>query len=101
MAILESCMLGNPHVQFGGRESEKYRSQWQLVGFLSYITYIRLPSCFVYLACLLDAYSRRCVGWQLSKRIDTELALGALDMALTTRSILPGLIHHSSGASCM
>jgi putative transposase len=59
------------------------------------ITYIRLPSCFVYLACLLDAYSRRCVGWKLSKRIDTELALGALDMALTTRSILPGLIHRS------
>ncbi len=59
------------------------------------ITYIRLPSCFVYLACLLDAYSRRCVGWKLSKRIDTELALGALDMALTTRSIEPGLIHHS------
>jgi putative transposase len=59
------------------------------------ITYIRLPSCFVYLAALLDAYSRRCVGWKLSKRIDTELALGALDMALTTRSIEPGLIHHS------
>jgi putative transposase len=59
------------------------------------ITYIRLPSCFVYLACLLDAYSRRCVGWKLSKRIDTELALGALDMALTTRTIQPDLIHHS------
>src|SRR6266581_3591125 len=59
------------------------------------ITYIRLPSCFVYLACLLDAYSRRCVGWKLSRLIDTNLALGALDMALATRSIEPGLIHHS------
>jgi len=59
------------------------------------ITYIRLPSCFVYLACLLDAYSRRCVGWKLSRLIDTNLALGALDMALATRSIQPGLIHHS------
>jgi putative transposase len=59
------------------------------------ITYIRLPSCFVYLACLMDAYSRRCVGWKLSKRIDTELALGALDMVLATRSLQPGLIHHS------
>lgn len=59
------------------------------------ITYIRLPSCFVYLACLLDAYSRRCVGWQLSRLIDTNLALGALDMALATRSIQPGLVHHS------
>ncbi len=35
------------------------------------------------------------MGWKLSKRIDTELALGALDMALATRSLLPGLIHHS------
>ncbi len=59
------------------------------------ITYIRLPSCFVYLASLLDAYSRRCVGWKLSRLINTELALGALDMALTTRSIEPGLVHHS------
>jgi putative transposase len=59
------------------------------------ITYIRLPSCFVYLACLLDAYSRRCVGWKLSRLIDTNLALGALDMALATRSIQPGLVHHS------
>jgi hypothetical protein len=33
-------MLGNPHVQFGGGESEKYHSQWQLVGFLSYMTQI-------------------------------------------------------------
>jgi putative transposase len=83
-----TCSLGE-----GSRKSTT--SLRQLVGFLSYITYIRLPSCFVYLACLLDAYSRRCVGWKLSKRIDTELALGALDMALATRSILPGLIHHS------
>jgi putative transposase len=59
------------------------------------ITYIRLPSCFVYLAALLDAYSRRCVGWKLSRLIDTNLALGALDMALATRSIQPGLVHHS------
>ena len=59
------------------------------------ITYIRLPSCFVYLACLLDAYSRRCVGWKLSRLIDTNPAVGALDMALATRRILPGLIHYS------
>jgi putative transposase len=38
------------------------------------LTYIRLPSTFVYLAAILDAYSRKCVGWKLSKRIDTQLA---------------------------
>jgi transposase InsO family protein len=44
---------------------------------------------------LLDAYSRKCVGWNLSKRIDTQLALGALEQALATRDVRPGLIHHS------
>lgn len=59
------------------------------------ITYIRLPTGFVYLACVLDGYSRRCVGWALSRSIDTELALTALEMALATRQPRPGLIHHS------
>src|SRR6266704_5412237 len=57
-------------------------------------TFARLRS-FVYLATLLDAYSRKCVGWNLSKRIDTQLALGALEKALATRDVRPGLIHHS------
>ena len=59
------------------------------------LTYIRLPSTFAYLACVLDAYSRKCVGWKLSKRIDAQLALDALEAALATRDISPGLIHHS------
>lgn len=59
------------------------------------ITYVRLPTGFVYLAAVLDAYSRRCVGWWLSRRIDTDLALAALDQALTARQPPPGLIHHS------
>ncbi len=59
------------------------------------LTYIRLRGEFVYLACLLDGYSRRCVGWQLSRRMDGQLVLDALDMALTCRHISPGLIHHS------
>ena len=59
------------------------------------ITYIRLPTTFVYLACILDAFSRRCVGWKLSRQIDTRLTLAALEMALQTRHPAPGLIHHS------
>lgn len=59
------------------------------------ITYIHLPRDFVYLAVLLDADSRRCVGWQLSRCIDTQLALDALNMALAARTPAPGLIHHS------
>jgi putative transposase len=59
------------------------------------ITYIRLPTSFVYLACIVDACSRRCVGWALSCSIDTDLTLAALEVALVTRQPAPGLIHHS------
>jgi putative transposase len=59
------------------------------------ITYIRLVREFIYLAVLLDAYSRRCIGWALSRRIDAQLALVALQMALQTRSVTPDLMHHS------
>jgi transposase InsO family protein len=59
------------------------------------ITSIHLPTTFAYLAAILDAYSRRCVGWQLSRCIDTRLTLAALDRALALRQPQPGLIHHS------
>jgi putative transposase len=59
------------------------------------ITYIRLLREFIYLAVLLDAFSRRCIGWAISRHIDTQLTLAALLMALHTRTIQPGLIHHS------
>lgn len=59
------------------------------------ITYIRLPSGFCYLASLLDSYSRYCVGWHLSRHIDTKLTLCALEMALSRRQPPEGLIHHS------
>ncbi|MFT4040249.1 MAG: IS3 family transposase [Thermomicrobiales bacterium] len=59
------------------------------------LTYIRLPTTFCYLAAILDAFSRRLVGWELSLRIDTDLTLAALEHALATRMPAPGLIHHS------
>lgn len=59
------------------------------------ITYIRLREEFVYLAVLLDAFSRRVVGWQLSRRIDGELVLAALSQALCQRQPAAGWIHHS------
>jgi putative transposase len=62
---------------------------------ISDITYIRLPTSFCYLAAILDAYSRRCVGWCLSRSIDTRLTLRALEMALAIRRPSAGLIHHS------
>ena len=60
------------------------------------ITYIRLPRAFIYLAAILDAYSRRCIGWALARSIDARLPLAALKMALQTRRFHPGqLTHHS------
>ena len=59
------------------------------------ITYIRLQSEFIYLAVILDAYSRRVIGWELGRTLAAELALGALRRALKGRRIAPGLVHHS------
>ena len=59
------------------------------------ITYVRLRLEFVYVAVILDVYSRRVVGWSIQKQIDTALTLEALDMALAQRRPTAGLVHHS------
>jgi transposase InsO family protein len=59
------------------------------------ITYIRLRGEFVYLAVILDAFSRRCIGWALDRTLETKLALTALRMALAVRQVRSGLVHHS------
>ncbi len=60
------------------------------------ITYVHLNEAFVYLAVVLDAFSRKVIGWALADHLRAELALIALDMAMLTREIVPGrLIHHS------
>jgi transposase InsO family protein len=59
------------------------------------ITYIRLRTEFVYLAVVLDAYSRRVIGWALGRTREAGLALSALTMALRQRRPAPGLVHHS------
>jgi transposase InsO family protein len=63
------------------------------------ITYIRLPRQFVYLAVVLDAFSRRVIGWALDRHMLTELPLTALRMALRTRQVTTGLVHHSDRGS--
>lgn len=59
------------------------------------ITYIRLRVEFIYLAVVLDAFSRRVIGWALARTLEAELALSALRMALVERKPQPGLVHHS------
>jgi transposase InsO family protein len=63
------------------------------------ITYIRLRAEFVFLAVVLDAYSRRVIGWALERTLEDELTLSALRMALSRRVVEPGLVHHSDRGS--
>jgi putative transposase len=59
------------------------------------ITYIRLQDEFVFVAVILDVYSRRVIGWALERTLEDELTLAALRMALARRVVQPGLVHHS------
>jgi putative transposase len=59
------------------------------------ITYIRLHCEFVYLAVILDAFSRKVVGWELGRTLTAQLTLAALEKALAERKPPPGLVHHS------
>lgn len=63
------------------------------------ITYIRLQEEFVFLAVILDSFSRRVIGWALDRTLEDELPLAALRMALSQRTVQPGLVHHSDRGS--
>ncbi len=74
----------------GGMELTAVNQLW-----VADITYIRLREEFVYLSVMLDAYSRRIIGWALGRTLEAELAVSALRMALFARRPAPGLVHHS------
>ena len=59
------------------------------------ITYIRLKAEFVYLAVILDAFSRKVVGWALDRTLASRLTIAALEHAIVQRRPRPGLVHHS------
>ena len=63
------------------------------------ITYVRLQEEFIFVAVVLDAYSRRVIGWALDRNMEDELTLRALRMALAERGAQPGLVHHSDRGS--
>lgn len=63
------------------------------------ITYVRLEQEFVYLAVVLDAYSRRVIGWALSRAMNSGLVVEALEKTIASRAPKPGLVHHSDQGS--
>jgi putative transposase len=63
------------------------------------ITYVRLREEFVFVAVILDAYSRRVIGWALDRIMEDDLTLSAVRMALSRRMVEPGLVHHSDRGS--
>ena len=86
-----------------GKSIRTWRGEMVLTGmdqlWRADITYIRLREEFVYLAVILDAYSRRVIGWALDRTMEDELTLSALRMALSRRMVEPGLVHHSDRGS--
>ena len=87
----------------GRRVYPNLAAQMELTGinqlWVADITYIRLETEFVYLAVVIDAFSRRVIGWALDRTIEDDLTLAALRMALERRRPLPGLVHHSDRGS--
>src|ERR1700732_3851451 len=73
---------GKPARAVWGRGVEKVPlTTWQLVGFLSYITYIRMPRGFLYLVAIIDWFSRYVLAWRTSITLETAFCLEALDQA--------------------
>ena len=87
----------------GRRVYPNLAAQMQLTGinqlWVADITYIRLETEFVYLAVIIDAFSRRVIGWALDRTIEDDLTLAALRIALQRRRPLPGWVHHSDRGS--
>ncbi len=75
-------------------EADEPNQKW-----LTDITYIRTEEGWLYLAAVLDLYSRRIVGWAMADRMTVDLTLRALNMALEQREVGPGLLHHSDQGS--
>jgi putative transposase len=63
------------------------------------ITYIRLLCEFVYLAVILDAFSRRVIGWALGRTLEDDLTVAALKLAIARGRVESGLVHHSDRGS--
>ena len=81
------------------RLNQQFRAEQSDQTWLTDITYVLTAEGWLYLAVVLDLYSRRIVGWAMSDSLHRQLVIEALQMALTTRQPAPGLLHHSDRGS--
>jgi len=103
----EDNLLGAQHKRFVSTTDSNHKleiylnlaKRMELTGvdqlWVADITYIRLRTEFVYLALILDRYSRKVVGWNLDRTLTSRLAIEALEQAIESRQPSPGLVHHS------
>ena len=91
-------MRREPHVRFGGRAAETHPSKDGQGAAVRPYTYVPTWSGFLFLAVVLDVWSRRIVGWAMASHLRTELVLEALNMALSRRHP-DEVIHHSDQGS--
>jgi transposase InsO family protein len=87
------------HVRFGGRAGETHQPKGGRALRSDPYTYVKTHTGWVYMAFIIDAYSRFVVGWQASRSLRSDLAIDALEMAIFNRrragTDLAGLVHHS------
>ena len=81
------------------RLNQQFRAEQFDKTWVTDITYVPTAEGWLYLAVVLDLYSRRIVGWAMSESLHRQLVIDALQMALTTRQPAPGLLHHSDRGS--
>src|SRR4051794_41956536 len=92
-------MRWKSHVRFGRRAAETDRSKDRHRAAARPHTYLRSWDGFVYLAVVVDAFSRTVVGWAMADHLRTELVLDAVGMAITTRKPPAGTVHHTDRGS--
>jgi putative transposase len=96
----ESWMQGQPARPVWRGLGRNGSQQWEYRAPLPpYITYIATLEGWLYLAAILDLYTRRIVGWAMSDRMTSDLTIAALEMALLQRQPDAGLVHHSDQGS--
>lgn len=104
--LLVKCKKTTPHTTDSNHRLPRYPNLIKDLDVLQInqawvvdITYVICGKIFLYLALIMDLFSRKVVGWELSRNVDTDLTLAALNKAVKSRGIVAGCVHHSDHGS--